>query len=43
MFKPKGVMFVTLVVMVIGLSCSGPESDQPILTAEIPLHLEEHS
>ncbi|MCK4932752.1 MAG: sulfatase-like hydrolase/transferase, partial [Candidatus Aminicenantes bacterium] len=23
-------------------SCSGPESDQPLLTAEVPLHLEEH-
>ena len=42
MFKPKGVMFLTLVIMLLGLSCSGPESDQPLLTAELPLHLEEH-
>jgi len=42
MFKPKGVMFLTLVFMLMGLSCSGPESDQPLLTAEVPLHLEEN-
>ncbi len=42
MFKPKGVMFLTLVIMLMASSCSGPESDQPLLTAELPLHLEEH-
>jgi arylsulfatase A-like enzyme len=42
MFKTKGVMFLTLVIMLMGFSCSGPESEQPILTAEVPLHLEEH-
>ena len=30
------------VFVLIVFSCSGPESDQPILTAEVPLHLEEH-
>ena len=42
MFKPKGVMFLTLVIMFMAFGCSGPESDQPLLTAELPLHLEEH-
>jgi len=42
MFKPKGVMFLTLVIMLMAFSCSGPESEQPLLTAELPLHLEEH-
>jgi len=42
MFKPKGVMFLTLVIMLMAFSCSGPESDQRLLTAELPLHLEEH-
>ena len=42
MFKPKGVMFLTLVTMLMAFSCSGPESDQTLLTAKLPLHLEEH-
>jgi hypothetical protein len=42
MFKPKGVMFLTLVFTLLSLSCPGPESDQPLLTADLPLHLEEH-
>jgi hypothetical protein len=42
MFKPKGVMLFTLIIMLMALSCSGPESEQPLLTAEVPLHLEEH-
>jgi len=42
MFKPKGVMFFTLVIALMAFSCSGPDSDQPLLTAEVPLHLEEH-
>ncbi len=42
MFKPKRMMFFTLIIMFVAFSCSGPESDQPLLTAEVPLHLEEH-
>jgi hypothetical protein len=42
MFKPKGVMFLTLVIMLLAFSCFGPESDQPLLTTKHPLHLEEH-
>ena len=42
MFKPKGVMFLTLVIIIMAFSCSGPKSDQTLLTAELPLHLEEH-
>jgi arylsulfatase A-like enzyme len=42
MFKPKVVMFFTLVIIAIAFSCSSPESDQPVLPAELPLHLEEH-
>lgn len=42
MHKPKGVIFLTLVIILIAFSCSGPKSDQPLLTAELPLHLEEH-
>ncbi|UCE41838.1 MAG: sulfatase-like hydrolase/transferase, partial [Candidatus Aminicenantes bacterium] len=42
MLKPKGVMFLTLVFMLMGLSCSRSESDQTLLTAELPLHLEDH-
>jgi len=42
MFKPKGVMILTLVLTLLSLSCSGPESEQPVLRAEVPLHLEEH-
>jgi len=42
MFEPKREIFLILVFALIVFSCSGPESDQPILTAEVPLHLEEH-
>ncbi len=42
MFKQKALMFFTLVIMFIMFGCSGPDSDQPLLTAELPLHLEEH-
>jgi arylsulfatase A-like enzyme len=41
MIKPKGVMFSTLAITLM-VSCSGPDSDQPLLTAELPLHLEDH-
>lgn len=42
MFQPKGAIFLTLIIMLMAFSCSGPDSDQPLLTAELPLHLEEH-
>ncbi len=42
MSKPKGAIFLTLIIMLMALSCSGPESERPVLTAEEPLHLEEH-
>jgi len=42
MLKQKGVMFLTLIIMLMVFSCSRPESDYPVLTAEVPLHLEEH-
>ncbi len=42
MFTLKGVMFLTLVIMLMAFSCSGPKSDQTLLKAELPLHLEEH-
>jgi arylsulfatase A-like enzyme len=42
MNTPKGVMFLALAIMLTAFSCSGPESDQPLLTAKLPLHLEEH-
>ena len=41
--KKSGIfVFVTLLVVLLGISCSGPESEQPLLTAELPLHLEDH-
>jgi hypothetical protein len=42
MFKSKGMMFLTLIIMLMGLSCSGPKSDQTLLTATVPLLLEDH-
>lgn len=42
MFKPKRVMFPTPVIILVGLSCSDSELDKPILTADLPLHFEEH-
>ncbi len=42
MLKPESPGLVILFVISMALSCSGPESDQPLLTAELPLHLEEH-
>jgi hypothetical protein len=38
----KGAIILTLVIIIMTFRCSGPESDQPLLTAEMPLHLEEH-
>lgn len=34
--------YIIFSLILFGLSCSGPESDQPLLTAEVPLHLEDH-
>jgi arylsulfatase A-like enzyme len=42
MFMPKRMMFFTQAIMLAALSCSGPESEQALLTAEVPLHLEDH-
>ncbi len=42
MFKPKKAIFLTLIIISIVFGCSGPKSDQPVLRAEVPLHLEEH-
>lgn len=42
MVKAKGAIVFTVVIILMTLSCSGPESEQPVLTAEVPLHLEEH-
>jgi arylsulfatase A-like enzyme len=42
MNKRKGVLFFTIAIILIGDSCSGPESDLQVITAELPLHLEEH-
>lgn len=36
------ILIVVFSVILLTFSCSGPESDQPVLTAELPLHLEEH-
>jgi len=40
--KTRVSVLIALFIILIGPSCSGPESDQPVLTAELPLHLEEH-
>ncbi|MDH4218377.1 MAG: hypothetical protein OEZ52_00775 [Candidatus Aminicenantes bacterium] len=42
MRKSRIFVYATLLFILLGLNCSGPESDQPLLTAEVPLHLEEH-
>lgn len=42
MFESKEVIYFTLVITLFVLGCSGLKSDQPILAAELPLHLEEH-
>ncbi len=42
MFKPKKAMFLIQIMTIMAFGCSGPESDKPVLTAELPLHLEEH-
>ena len=34
--------FVILITVFMAINCSGPDSNQPLLTAEVPLHLEEH-
>jgi arylsulfatase A-like enzyme len=35
------VVFIFSIIL-LGFGCTGPELEQPILTAEVPLHLEEH-
>ena len=42
MFKAKGTIFLTLIIMLMGFSCSGPDLNQSILSAKVPLHLEDH-
>lgn len=42
MFKSKDVMFLILVISLMAFGCSSNESDHPLLTAELPLHLDEH-
>ena len=42
MSKAKGMIFLSVVIMLMAFSCSRPESEQLLLTAELPLHLEEH-
>ena len=41
--KKSGIFaFVTWLLVLLSISCSGPESEQPLLTADLPLHLEDH-
>jgi hypothetical protein len=40
--KSRVLLYAFLSVLLFGFGCSGPESDQPLLTAEVPLHLEDH-
>lgn len=42
MIKLKGVIFLSISIVLVALCCSGPDLDQQILTVEVPLHLEEH-
>jgi hypothetical protein len=42
MIRPKGVMFLGLAILLMSSSWSGSEPGQQILTAEVPLYLEEH-
>jgi predicted choloylglycine hydrolase len=42
MIKLKGVIFLSISIVLVALCCSGPDLDQQILTAEVPLYLEEH-
>jgi len=42
MFKPKGVIFLNVVITLMAFSCSGPDSEQQVLTADVPIHLEDH-
>jgi arylsulfatase A-like enzyme len=42
-FKPRtGLVFPAAAAMLMSFGCSGPKSDRPLLSAEAPLHLEEH-
>jgi len=40
--KLKILFYAFLSAILFGFGCSGPKSDQPLFTAEIPLHLEDH-
>jgi hypothetical protein len=42
MFNLKSATIVIFFFMLMLFGCSGPKSDQALLTAELPLHLEEH-
>jgi hypothetical protein len=42
MYVPKGVMFLTSVLMLMAWGCSGPDLDRPVLIAGFPLRLDEH-
>ena len=42
MLKTKNMVIFTLPIMLMAFSCSRPEPEQPVLTANVPLHLEEH-
>ena len=42
MGKSRVSVFFILSAILLGFSCSSPESEQAVLTAEFPLHLEEH-
>ena len=35
MFKPKGVVFLTIIIMLIAFCCSSPESDHQFLTSNL--------
>jgi len=35
-------LFIISAIILLGLCCSCPDSEQPVLTVEVPLHLEEH-
>jgi len=40
--KLKILLYAFLAAILFGSGCSGPKSDQPLLSAEVPLHLEDH-
>jgi arylsulfatase A-like enzyme len=40
--KSRALLYAFLSAILFGFGCSGPESDHPLLTTEVPLHLEDH-